>query len=552
LPKRASRHLQALLGENQAAPLIATINSDAAESERNEARDKLIAVLLDRHGTGRILFRNTRQNITGFCGRTLHEYPLMLPLPYRSMEADSLSLNLALYPECAWQQSCAEDPNVTPWWRFDPRVQWLIELLKSHKHSKVLVICAHQETVLLLEEGLRVFQFCHHLVLFDLPRHPDLLEQRIGRLDRIGQEQAVQIHVPWFIGTAQERLFQWFHEGLNAFLDACPVGSMLYDLLQDSLEAQLLPALSDPPSFQTLLSQTQQLYQEATRQLHQGRDRLLEMHSQGHGRQLNLIREITESDHSRMLTTYLEQVLDCFGVETEPHSGKSLVIRRSPHMITEDLPWLSDEGATYTWDRDLALSREDYQFLSWEHPLVTGSMERIIRSSWGNTAVAALSPGLLKPGIMLLEVIFVVDTGATAEMQLHRFMPVTSVRILVDPRLNDLSQQVAFAALDKHTSPIKRALAEKLVKARRGEIETMLAAAHGAMQPKAQALIAQACRTFEEAMLSESGRLQELARLNSNVRQEEITHLDQLLAKGLAMLKMTCPRVDALRILFST
>ena len=33
----------------------------------------------------------------------------------------------------------------------------------------------------------RNFQFAHHLVLFDLPLNPELLEQRIGRLDRIGQ-----------------------------------------------------------------------------------------------------------------------------------------------------------------------------------------------------------------------------------------------------------------------------------------------------------------------------------------------------------------------------
>lgn len=37
----------------------------------------------------------------------------------------------------------------------------------------------------------RNFQFAHHLLMFDLPGHPDLLEQRIGRLDRIGQTQPV-------------------------------------------------------------------------------------------------------------------------------------------------------------------------------------------------------------------------------------------------------------------------------------------------------------------------------------------------------------------------
>ncbi|ETR72781.1 MAG: hypothetical protein OMM_07328 [Candidatus Magnetoglobus multicellularis str. Araruama] len=35
----------------------------------------------------------------------------------------------------------------------------------------------------------RNFQFVHNLILFDLPHSPELLEQRIGRLDRIGQKR---------------------------------------------------------------------------------------------------------------------------------------------------------------------------------------------------------------------------------------------------------------------------------------------------------------------------------------------------------------------------
>ena len=42
----------------------------------------------------------------------------------------------------------------------------------------------------------RNFQFANQLVMFDLPFNPDLLEQRIGRLDRIGQNRDIDIHVP--------------------------------------------------------------------------------------------------------------------------------------------------------------------------------------------------------------------------------------------------------------------------------------------------------------------------------------------------------------------
>jgi ATP-dependent helicase HepA len=63
----------------------------------------------------------------------------------------------------------------------------------------------------------RNFQFAHHLVLFDLPENPELLEQRIGRLDRIGQSATIQIHAPYLQGSSGEVLARWFHEGLNAF-----------------------------------------------------------------------------------------------------------------------------------------------------------------------------------------------------------------------------------------------------------------------------------------------------------------------------------------------
>ncbi|MFP1590735.1 helicase-related protein [Escherichia coli] len=168
-----------------------------------------------------------------------------------------------LYPERIYQEF--EGDNAT-WWNFDPRVEWLMGYLTSHRSQKVLVICAKAATALQLEQVLREregirpalrcstkvcrlsnvtalppglpkktpahryccaqksvlhklrnFQFASHMVMFDLPFNPDLLEQRIGRLDRIGQAQDIQIHVPYLEKTAQSVLVRWYHEGLDAF-----------------------------------------------------------------------------------------------------------------------------------------------------------------------------------------------------------------------------------------------------------------------------------------------------------------------------------------------
>ena len=42
----------------------------------SELTPSLVQQLLDQHGTGRVLFRNTRQAIDGFPERLLQPYPL--------------------------------------------------------------------------------------------------------------------------------------------------------------------------------------------------------------------------------------------------------------------------------------------------------------------------------------------------------------------------------------------------------------------------------------------------------------------------------------------
>jgi superfamily II DNA or RNA helicase len=63
----------------------------------------------------------------------------------------------------------------------------------------------------------RNLQFCHHLVNFDLPWNPMEIEQRIGRLHRLGQKHPVRIYNLVQAGTLQEHLLQILQEKLNLF-----------------------------------------------------------------------------------------------------------------------------------------------------------------------------------------------------------------------------------------------------------------------------------------------------------------------------------------------
>ena len=63
----------------------------------------------------------------------------------------------------------------------------------------------------------RNLQFSHQLVNFDLPWNPMEIEQRIGRLHRLGQQRPVRIYNFVQSGTLQEHLLQVLQEKLNLF-----------------------------------------------------------------------------------------------------------------------------------------------------------------------------------------------------------------------------------------------------------------------------------------------------------------------------------------------
>ncbi|MBN1945124.1 MAG: DEAD/DEAH box helicase [Bradymonadales bacterium] len=75
-------------------------------------------------------------------------------------------------------------------------------------------------------------QFCHRIINFDLPWNPMVIEQRIGRVHRIGQEQAVEIVNLCMAGTAEEHLLAILDQRINLF--ELVIGEM--DLLIGALE----------------------------------------------------------------------------------------------------------------------------------------------------------------------------------------------------------------------------------------------------------------------------------------------------------------------------
>lgn len=578
--------LRAVAAMDKAETLIDRINDPEHSAA---ARRDLLRLLLDRHGTGRILFRNTRATVKGFPERHASAHFLPCPAEYRS-PAIRHDPQARLHPESACPTLAGSD-----WWRSDPRVEKLIGILAEIRPDKALIICAKAATAVALEEALRVkagvraavfhermsivardraaawfadeedgarvlvcseigsegrnFQFAHHLILFDLPENPDLLEQRIGRLDRIGQRHAIHIHALVLENTAQAVLFRWYMEGLNAVEHPCPAAQAVWQNLKPELDALL--GNPDAEGEAALIEEARSLTTQILRELHEGRDHLLELNSCRPEEALRLVEAIAAFENGATLWDYLEQVFDGYGVNVEEHSEHCYILTPGDNLLIPHFPELSADGVTVTVSRATALAREDMQFLTWEHPLVRGVTDLILGGGHGNTAVSLLRQPAISSGELLLEAIFLLECPAPRLLQVGRFLPPTLIRVLVNDELRDLAARLPFESFRPTGQIIDRMHAAELVRNQRKTLVKMLQAADRYAQKQAPALVSAASQRMLETLSGELKRLAALKKINPSVRAEEVEHLRQRIIDTHGYLQSAQLRLDAVRVILT-
>lgn len=585
----------------QAQEFLAQLEDHTADTQQHQQVRKMLAeLLLDRHGTGRILFRNTRAAVKGFPERKLIAIPLALPLEYQqcltAFETIPLSKpKLLLCPELLYQVRA--EPEQPYWTDIDPRINWLNATLKQLRPEKVLVITADaqiardiaqalkaltgqhipvfHESMSLIErdraaaffadketgsqilicseigsEG-RNFQFSHHLVLFDLPLNPDLLEQRIGRLDRIGQTETIQIHVPYLENSALAAMFHWCHEGLNAFEKTCPGGQTVFLQVKDALINALHQRQIDTNAFSDLISATQSVNQVLNEVLDCGRDKLLEYNSFRPAVAARLYQEVHVQDDDFTLPQYMETVFDCCGVHIEEHRANSYLIEPSEHMSIP-FPGLMDEGSVITYSRDVALANEDMHFLTWEHPMVIHAMERILNQETGNAVVVALKHPKVQPGIVLLESLFVLEAGGQNVQQSNHYLPPAVIRILLDEQGGEGYPYLDHDSINQHLEPVAIGIAKQVIQLKEDAIRELVTASEQTAAMQAPQLIAQAEARIQQTFTPEIERLKALQQVNPNVRDEEIQFFEQQLLQLTGALKSSNLRLDAVRVIVAT
>jgi ATP-dependent helicase HepA len=139
----------------------------------------------------------------------------------------------------------------------------------------------------------RNFQFAHHLVHYDLPWSPGAIEQRIGRLDRIGQTKTVDIHVLDIEGSFAHTVLMLMNEAVSVFTET--VGGL--DAMLETIEPEIASLVTMTPDERaTYGAALKQRVQAARQQVKQGYDPLLDLRSFDAPR----LRELLAKAHERL------------------------------------------------------------------------------------------------------------------------------------------------------------------------------------------------------------------------------------------------------------
>ncbi len=313
----------------------------------------------------------------------------------------------------------------------DPRVEWLLSQAPRWRDAKekTLVFVAHRESLEMLRTVLshraqiasgvfheelsparrdtevarfrefegpsvlvstesggegRNFEFCHRLVLFDLPWKPSVVEQRIGRLDRIGRRIPVEIvyfRPPGGIGADAVRLF----EELGLFRE--PLAGLEPQLAH--IEGALEDIAVDP-----LASLSDERLAALVSEAHAARTRIREAAYQ------QLHRDPYRSEMAAGILARVPKDLDALNQEVvitaciglgftieHPRGHRIFSIELGNAALVDGLPGVpGGTGYVGTFDREEAVENETIDFFASGHPLVEGIFAHYEDSALGRVA----------------------------------------------------------------------------------------------------------------------------------------------------------------------
>lgn len=226
----------------------------------------------------------------------------------------------------------------------------------------------------------RNFQFCHTLINYDLPWNPMKIEQRIGRLDRIGQKNPVKVINFSILGTIEERVLEVLSRRIRVFEETIGGLDPILGGVEDSLKNVYLLASEEAERVLSRLDRDLEDRVVAARAAEtQLADLIMDTKSFRQDEVNRLLENRSSLDHESMKRFVLGALVEMgVGIANDPALEGVFELRLRGQFVIE-FPQFAREGTLrrVTFDPAVALDYDTIEFLAFGHEMVEALVQHV-------------------------------------------------------------------------------------------------------------------------------------------------------------------------------
>ena len=179
--------------------------------------------------------------------------------------------------------------------------------------------------------------------------------------------------------------------------------------------------------------------------------------------------------------------------------------------------------------------------------MVAYAMDMVLSSEFGNSTVCTLEQEKLNPGTLLMEALYVLEPMDKVELQSSRFLPPTTIRIMIDEDGKLLNMNTCY--INENQTRVADEIIKEVINIKSDVIKMLLGKSRDLAEKEVPELKHQAMERMNDILKTEVARLTHMRKINSNVRIEEIDFFKNQLQTASYLIESATIRLDALRII---